>query len=201
MIVRTIYLLFFYFQLFFCCSNQKIKNIYDTDFQRNLNTFFKDASTSPLKKNDLKKFNSLPFFSYDSAFVIYAKFELTPKSTFFDMKTSTSRISKERVYGILKFEIDGNKYQLKVYQSLESDYDGKDDLLLPFLDKTNGITTYAGGRYINLKTPLSNRVIIDFNKAYNPYCAYNELFSCPIVPEENYLPFNVKAGVMYKDEF
>ena len=115
MIVRTIYLLFFYFQLFFCCSNQKIKNIYETDFQRNLNVFFKDASTSPLKKNDLKKFNSLPFFLFFSAFVIYAKFELTPKSTFFDMKTSTSRISKERVYGILKFEIDGNKYQLKVW--------------------------------------------------------------------------------------
>ena len=72
---------------------------------------------------------------------------------------------------------------------------------MPFLDKTNGISTYGGGRYINLKTPLSNDVIIDFNKAYNPYCAYNELFSCPIVPEDNYLPFDVKAGVMYKTEY
>jgi uncharacterized protein (DUF1684 family) len=194
-------LLFFCFLIFFSCNNQKIKNTYETDFQRNLNVFFKDATTSPLKENDLKNFNFLPFFSYDSTFVAYAKFELTPESTFFDMKTSTSRISKERIYGILKFEMNGNKFQLKVYQSKDSASDNKEDLLLPFLDETNGISTYGGGRYINLKTPLSDEVIIDFNKAYNPYCAYNELFSCPIVPEDNYLPFDVKAGVMYKTEY
>ena len=199
--LKTINLLFFCFLIFFSCNNQKIMNTYETDFQRNLNAFFKDATTSPLKENDLKNFNSLPFFSYDSTFVAYAKFELTPESTFFDMKTSTSRISKERIYGILKFEINGNKFQLKVYQSKDSASNNKDDLLLPFLDKTNGISTYGGGRYINLKTPLSDDVIIDFNKAYNPYCAYNELFSCPIVPEDNYLPFDVKAGVMYKTEY
>ena len=199
--LKTINLLFFCFLIFFSCNNQKIMNTYETDFQRNLNAFFKDATTSPLKENDLKNFNSLPFFSYDSTFVIYAKFELTPESTFFDMKTSTSRISKERIYGILKFEMNGNKFQLKVYQSKDSASNNKDDLLLPFLDKTNGISTYGGGRYINLKTPLSNDVIIDFNKAYNPYCAYNELFSCPIVPEDNYLPFDIKAGVMYKTEY
>lgn len=199
--LKTVNLLFFCFLIFFSCNNLKIKNTYETDFQRNLNVFFKDATTSPLKENDLKNFNSLPFFSYDSTFVIYAKFELTPESAFFDMKTSTSRISKERIYGILKFEINGNKFQLKVYQSKDSASNNKDDLLLPFLDKTNGISTYGGGRYINLKTPLSDEVIIDFNKAYNPYCAYNELFSCPIVPEDNYLPFDVKAGVMYKTEY
>lgn len=198
---KTLNLLFFCFLIFFGCNNLKIKNTYETDFQRNLNVFFKDATTSPLKANDLKNFNSLPFFSYDSTFVTYAKFELTPESAFFDMKTSTSRISKERIYGILKFEINGNKFQLKVYQSKDSASNNKDDLLLPFLDKTNGISTYGGGRYINLKIPLSDEVIIDFNKAYNPYCAYNELFSCPIVPEDNYLPFDVKAGVMYKTEY
>ena len=199
--LKTINLLFFCFLIFFSCNNQKIKNTYETDFQRNLNAFFKDATTSPLKENDLKNFNSLPFFSYDSTFVAYAKFELTPESTFFDMKTSTSRISRERIYGILKFEMNENKFQLKVYQSKDSASNNKDDLLLPFLDKTNGISTYGGGRYINLKTPLSNDVIIDFNKAYNPYCAYNELFSCPIVPEDNYLPFDIRAGVMYKTEY
>ena len=199
--LKTINLLFFCFLIFFSCNNQKIKNTYETDFQRNLNAFFKDATTSPLKENDLKNFNSLPFFSYDSTFVAYAKFELTPESTFFDMKTSTSRISKERIYGILKFEMNENKFQLKVYQSKDSASNNKDDLLLPFLDKTNGISTYGGGRYINLKTPLSNDVIIDFNKAYNPYCAYNEQFSCPIVPQDNYLPFDIRAGVMYKTEY
>ena len=72
----------------------------------------------------------------------------------------------------------------------ESDY-----LFLPFLDATNGIETYGGGRYIDLSIPQGNQLTIDFNTAYNPYCAYNEKYSCPIVPRENYLPLKINAGV------
>ena len=64
-----------------------------------------------------------------------------------------------------------------------------------FLDATNGIDTYDGGRFLDMKVPKSNEVIIDFNKAYNPYCAYNPVYSCPIVPLENELPIEIKAGV------
>ena len=71
----------------------------------------------------------------------------------------------------------------------------KDYLFLPFMDDTNGEQTYAGGRYIDLRIPEGNTLKIDFNKAYNPYCAYNEKYSCPIVPRENYLDVAVKAGV------
>ena len=78
--------------------------------------------------------------------------------------------------------------------------DYRDYLFLPFLDATNGIETYGGGRYIDLTIPESNQITIDFNKSYNPYCAYNEKFSCPIVPRENYLSLKVNAGVKrFKD--
>lgn len=70
-----------------------------------------------------------------------------------------------------------------------------DHLFLPFLDDTNGDATYGGGRYIDLRIPKNDIIKIDFNTAYNPYCAYNGKYSCPIVPSENYLPVKVEAGV------
>jgi len=72
----------------------------------------------------------------------------------------------------------------------------EDYLFLPFLDDTNGNTTYGGGRYVDLRIPKNDTITIDFNTAYSPYCAYNENYSCPIVPRENYLDIKVKAGVM-----
>ena len=71
----------------------------------------------------------------------------------------------------------------------------EDYLFLPFLDDTNGEESYGGGRYIDCRIPEGDTIEIDFNKAYNPYCAYNENYSCPIVPRENYLAIEVKAGV------
>ena len=68
-------------------------------------------------------------------------------------------------------------------------------MFLPFLDATNGVETYGGGRYLDMKVPKSNEVIIDFNKAYNPYCVYNHEYSCPIVPLENELDVEINAGV------
>ena len=91
---------------------------------------------------------------------------------------------------------------LNVYQSEESlTTEGYQDyLFLPFLDDTNGESTYGGGRYIDLRIPEGNLIIIDFNKAYNPLCAYNEKYSCPIVPRLNYLSTEVKAGLMNYDK-
>jgi hypothetical protein len=113
------------------------------------------------------------------------------------MKTSTTRLSNERVFGILSFTIKGFDYSLKVYQSESSVLESSDYLFLPYLDATNGITTYGGGRYLDLKIPEGDSIWLDFNKSYNPYCVYNERYSCPIVPRENLLPIKVDAGVMY----
>ena len=75
------------------------------------------------------------------------------------------------------------------------DEEYKDYLFLPFLDDTNGEGSYGGGRYIDLRIPDSDTMIIDFNTAYNPYCAYNDRYSCPIVPRQNYLDVAIEAGV------
>ena len=74
-----------------------------------------------------------------------------------------------------------------------------DHLFLPFTDNTNGVETYGGGRYIDLKIPAGNTINIDFNKAYNPYCAYSDKYSCPIPPPENHLDIEIKAGIKLTD--
>jgi hypothetical protein len=113
------------------------------------------------------------------------------------MPTTTDRKSEEILFGIANFQLNGITQQLEIYQNrklmLEEKY--KDYLFLPFTDKTNGEETYSGGRYLDLSIPKGDSIIIDFNKAYNPYCAYNKKYSCPIVPSINALDIKVLAGV------
>ncbi len=179
------------------CAQEKQPIKGETEFQRELNADFKDATKSPLLEKDRKHFEGLEFFKFDSTFVVTAKLKLTPNSKWFEMKTTTSRVSKERVYGIITFILKGKTFQLNVYQGKDlMKQEGYEDyLFLPFLDNTNGEDSYSGGRYIDLKIPKGNEIKIDFNKAYNPYCAYNEKYSCPIVPSENYVKTEVRAGV------
>ncbi|NRB58490.1 MAG: DUF1684 domain-containing protein [Winogradskyella sp.] len=161
-----------------------------------MNADFKDASKSPLKDKDRKNFVELDFFKFDSAYVVKSILKPTPDSDWFDMKTTTDRVSKERVYGIIEFELKGEIYQLNVYQESPDEEGAMPDyLFLPFLDDTNGNGSYAGGRYIDLKIPEGDSIEVDFNKAFNPYCAYNEKYSCPIVPRENYVATRIEAGV------
>lgn len=178
------------------CS-QKKPLLGESEFQIRMNATFKDASKSPLLPKDLKEFEGLDFFPIDSNFVVNATLQRTPDSPWFKMKTTTDRVSEERVYGVLSFELFGKDYKLNVYRGKENleTPDMEDYLFLPFLDETNGETTYEGGRYIDLEIPEGDSLELDFNTAYNPYCVYNEKYSCPIVPRENYLPIEIKAGV------
>ena len=97
------------------------------------------------------------------------------------------------------FKLKGKKFKLNVYQSqdLSRKPEYADYLFLPFTDNTNGLTTYGGGRYIDLKLPLEKTVTLDFNKAYNPYCAYSKNYSCPIPPASNDLDISIPVGVSY----
>lgn len=179
------------------CAQDKQALSGETEWQKEMNADFKDASKSPLKKKDLKKFKGLDFFKFDSAYVVTAKLKLTPDAKPFKMKTTTERRPDYVQYGVVTFTLKGNEYQLNIYQNLglmeEEGYE--DYLFLPFLDDTNGEESYSGGRYTEARIPEGETIVIDFNTAYNPYCAYNEKYSCPIVPRENYLPLKVEAGV------
>ena len=193
--MNRICILLFSLFLLLNCDNRKRFNTDLTPFQREINDFFKDASVSPLKKRDLKNFRGLDFFTYDSTYLVTAKLTKTPKEKPFMMLTTTDMMVEYIKYGTVSFELLNNQYSLDIYKNLE-DPNERDNLFLPFLDDTNGNESYGGGRYINLDIPQDDNLIIDFNSAFNPYCVYDEKYSCPIVPRENYLPLEIKAGVM-----
>ncbi|MGB3605832.1 DUF1684 domain-containing protein [Psychroserpens sp.] len=194
--MKSIVLLFLIMSLL-SCAQDKRPVVGDTEFQKEINAEYKDATTSPLKDKDLKNFKGLEFFKFDSTYVIKASFKRTPDETVFKMKTTTDRLPDYVKFGELSFELKGRVHQLNVYQNqgLIKDSEYEDYLFLPFLDLTNGEESYGGGRYIDLTVPDGNTLIVDFNSAYNPYCAYNEKYSCPIVPRENYLDVKIRAGV------
>lgn len=166
------------------------------NYQQKLNEEYASPKTSPLEKHDLDSFASLIFFPATIEYVVLANFKKR-KGPLFKMKTSTDRLPLYKKYGEVYFEIKGEKFKLNVYQNVEfsKKKEYKNYLFLPFTDLTNGETTYGGGRYIDLEIPPGKSIVIDFNKAYNPYCAYSHSYSCPIVPEENFLNIKIEAGV------
>jgi uncharacterized protein (DUF1684 family) len=184
------------------CAQDKTPVQGETEFQRTINSEYKDASQSPLKAKDLKTFKGLDFFKFDSEYVVTATLELTPDTKFSTMKTTTSRLTQKRVFGILTFKLKGKDLKLNVYQDkdLMQREEYTDYLFLPFLDDTNGESSYGGGRYIDLRIPEGNTMVVDFNTAYNPYCAYNDKYSCPIVPRNNALDIAIEAGVKAFDK-
>lgn len=189
------YLVVVLFSIFAFGQENQVKQA--EEFQLKLNSEYKDAEHSPLLEEDLAHFEALDFYPISKKYIVEATFVRTKKEKVFKMKTSTSRTPMYKKYGELHFEIEGKQFKLNVYQNIElSRKPGfKDYLFLPFSDKTNGKETYIGGRYLDMRIPKSKTVIINFNKAYNPYCAYNYKYSCPIVPLENDLDIEIKAGV------
>ena len=193
---RSLLVLFSLLLILNCESKKRYdKNL--TPFQKEMNEFFKDASISPLKEKDLKTFRGLDFFVFDSSYVINAALTRTPDEKSFKMKTTTDRLPEYIKYGTVTFDLFGKSYSLNIYKNLEGiNKEGyRDYLFLPFLDDTNGFESYGGGRYIDLDIPKGSNLVIDFNSAYNPYCVYDEKYSCPIVPRENYLSLEINAGV------
>ncbi len=166
-------------------------------FQKELNEEFKNPETSPLLDKYRKDFESLDFFPPDTNYVIQAKLVRTPEALPFMMPTTTDRKTEEVVYGIAHFTLNGEARQLEIYQNKELMLEEGfvDYLFLPFTDMTNEEETYGGGRYIDLRIPEGDIITIDFNRAYNPYCAYNKKYSCPIVPSVNHMDTKVLAGV------
>lgn len=170
-------------------------------FQKELNTDYSDSLHSPLSKADRLKFKGHDFYPLDLTYCVIADLKRTPEEKTFKMKTTTDRLPEYVKYGELHFKIKGTKYKLNVYKSAEiskkSEYE--DYLFLPFKDLTNGKETYGGGRFIDLKVQTENKMIVDFNKAYNPYCAYSHEYSCPVPPPENFLETEIKAGIKLAD--
>lgn len=167
------------------------------EYQQQMNLDFANPEESPLEEKDLASFRGLDFFPVDTSYIVNAEFVRTPAEPPFAMKTSTDRLPIYVKYGELYFELEGKQLKLNVYQNQELIQDPEyfDYLFLPFTDLTNGNSTYGGGRYLDMRIPDSSKVVLDFNKAYNPYCAYSGKYSCPVPPEENDLEVEIPAGV------
>jgi len=166
-------------------------------FKEELNTEYADAKTSPLLPEDLKSFQTLDFYPPNEQFFVVAKFIRTENEQPFEMKTTTARKPVYVKYGEAHFSINGESFQLNIYKNIElsKKKEYKDYLFLPFSDLTCGNESYIGGKYIDMKIPQGDTIVIDFNTSYNPYCAYNPKYSCPKVPLENDLKIAIRAGV------
>jgi len=165
------------------------------DFRKKYADDFLTDPNSPLKKDDLQY---LRFYDPDSTYRVTAKEELLSNESNFIMPVFSGTGRQYVRYAVLKFLLKGQLMQLTVYRNvaLSAIPQYKDYLFLPFTDDTNGTETYGGGRYIDLREGdiKSNEVVIDFNKAYNPYCAFSGGYACPKPPDENHLHIAVKAG-------
>ncbi|MCB0792557.1 MAG: DUF1684 domain-containing protein [Flavobacteriales bacterium] len=161
-----------------------------------LDAEFQDPAESPLRPEDRVHFVRIARFPPDTAFVVHARFEPVVDGPEFRMRTTTDREPVYRLHGRLHFELKGRPQQLEVYQSIDLIKDPKyaDHLFVPFTDPSNGAETYGGGRYLDLEGPLGGDVVLDLNRAYNPYCAYSPRYSCPRPPEQNTLDVRVLAG-------
>ncbi|MFP7657681.1 MULTISPECIES: DUF1684 domain-containing protein [Chryseobacterium] len=171
-------------------------------FQKNLNAEYLNPKETPLRGDNFKNFKAHPFFPVDLKYRVEAKLVRTANAEPFEIPTSSGKTKQYKEYGKASFTLEGQEYTLTLYQSLDllKQEKYKDYLFLPFRDLTNGKETYGGGKYMDLKIPKGNTLILDFNQSYQPYCAYNAYdYNCPVVPEENKLPVEIRAGVMYND--
>lgn len=171
-------------------------------FQKELNAEYLNPKETPLRGDNFKNFRQHPFFPIDLKYRVTAKFTKSENTQPFYLPTSSGKTKSYREYGKATFELDGQSYTLTLYQSLDLIKQKKyrDYLFLPFRDATNEKETYGGGKYMDLKIPKGSTIVLDFNRSYQPYCAYNAYdYNCPVVPEENRLPVEIRAGVMYED--
>jgi len=159
---------------------------------------FLKPGNGPLKNEaDLA---ALRFFAPDFTYRVIATVQRTTNAEPFDMPTYSGKTSPYVSYAVLSFMLNGQSCQLTVFRSLRlaTNPQYRDYLFLPFKDATSGGETYGGGRYLDLR--LGNirdgKLLLDFNKAYNPYCAYSDGYSCPIPPAGNRLTVAINAGEM-----
>lgn len=168
-------------------------------FQTALNNEFRNPQESPLSLVEQQAFTTLPFFPTDYRYCVAAALVRDSTSQPFAMETSTARRPLYRRYGELRFLLNGQPQRLSVYQDLEllKEPGLEDYLFVPFTDLTNGHGSYGGGRYLDLRIPAAgtHTLALDFNRAYNPSCAYNHGYSCPVPPAENRLSIAIPAGV------
>ena len=157
------------------------------EFRAEKDEFFKNHIQSPLTSEQKRDFRGLHYFPENEALRLEVQVELLNDSKPILMQTSTGGVQEYIRFGRFKFEVERQEAELTIYQS-------EHGFFLPFVDSLAGAETYPAGRYLEPEPLPGNRFLVDFNLAYNPYCAYNEMWSCPITPAENRLKVPIRAG-------
>lgn len=180
------------------CGTAFAQNSYRSEieaYRQQYKEAFISEERSPLKGNDTAL---IRFYPISEKYRVQAQIERVPNAPEFDMETHSGKKQRYRHYAKARFQLQGRSYTLHLYQNVRlAAMPGKqNDLFLPFNDLTNYTHSYGGGRYLELSiTDIKDgKLTIDFNKAYNPYCAFKGGYSCPIPPVENRLPVKIEAG-------
>ncbi len=156
-------------------------------FRQQKNDFFEHHPQSPLTREQKMDFHGLNYFPENEALRLEVTVEPFNPREKMEMQTTTGDSQVYERYGRFKFEVDGQPAELTLYSSA-------DGFFLPFVDSLAGTETYPAGRYLEPEQLPGGRFLVDFNEAYNPYCAYNEAWSCPITPFENRIKVPIRAG-------
>jgi uncharacterized protein (DUF1684 family) len=160
-----------------------------SSFRRHKDVFFADHPQSPLTRNQKKNFKGLAYFPENPALHFELAVLRFEENQTVQMQTSTGDVQEYLRYGKIQFIVEGQQVELTLF----ADHNG---YFLPFVDSLAGAETYPAGRYLEPEELPDGKFLIDFNLAYNPYCAYNEMWSCPLTPFENRLRVPIRAGEM-----
>lgn len=161
------------------------------DFRKEKDRYFKTMHDSPISHDERESFKGLRYFPVDLRYRFSLKLNRLENPKQLTMGTSTGETRNLWKVGYFEFELDGNSVRVNAYKSNESH---DHSLFIPFRDKTSGKETYGAGRYMDLEEQPNDMYNLDFNLAYNPSCAYNPNYSCPLPPVENWLSVEIKAG-------
>jgi len=152
----------------------------------------------PVPKSRKAKLLPLAYFAIDPEYNVPAALKPAESETIVQMPTSTGQLRRQRIVGTLEFVLKGQP--LKLTASVDADAANLDHITVMFTDLTSGTETYPGGRYMDLERNVSGIYELDFNRAYNPYCYYNESYDCPYPPRENRLQVPIRVGERLKSE-
>jgi len=161
-------------------------------FRETRDRYFKEDSHSPLKEEDRKKFNGLIYYPIDLKYAVVGgieRYRAEPKPSYITLATNRGPGKKYVKYGRFDFNLEAKKYSLHIYRPA-----GGNELFLPFKDKTSETETCREGRYLHIEQMPDGKVLIDFNRAYNPFCEFNEKYTCPLAPPENWIDAPIRSG-------
>jgi len=144
---------------------------------------------SPLDPEQQRTFTGLRYFSPNPSLDLVLDLEELEPQTEIEMQTTSGELRRYERFGHVTFEVEGQVVRLTVFRA-------GGDFFVPFADALAGKETYGAGRYLEPERRPDGRLHLDFNLAYNPYCAYGARWSCPITPAENRIPVPVRAGEM-----